>query len=123
MDEILKMVLGLLAALLTAVTPLLVAYLVKYLQNQLHKVGLEATDQELDTIRKIAEEGIAFAAQQAKVKMKGDGKSKLTSADKKALALAFSKKLASKYGVDAGKVDLLEDLLESALAKPAADKL
>ena len=119
-DELIKVAIGALATMLTAATPILVGFLVQYLRKKLKQAGLEASDQELETIRKLALEGIAYAAQQAKVDAKLE-KPKMSSPEKKALALSFARKLAEKHGVNGGSVDMLDGVIEAALAKGVID--
>jgi hypothetical protein len=116
-DELVQGAIGLLVAMLTAATPFLVAYAVQYLRKQLKKVGLEATDQEIETIKRIAAEGIAFAAQKAKLHIKTEGATPLTGKEKKELAMSFARKLAGKYSVSDKAMDVMDDLVEAALAK------
>ena len=131
MEDLQGMALSVLTTLVAAATPFLVAYLVAYLRKQLRKVGLEATDQELETVRKIATEAVHYAAQKAKVRAKDasgekttgekttgektTGEKMTTSHEKKDLAMAFAYKLAGKYGVSESAQDTMEEMLEAAL--------
>jgi hypothetical protein len=119
-DELLKGVMGLLAMVVTAATPVLVGFAIQYLRQKLKQAGLEASDQELETLRKLALEGIAYAAQQAKVDAKLE-KPKMSSPEKKALAMSFARKLAEKHGVNGGSIDMLDGVIEAALAKGVID--
>ena len=84
-DETLQAILGALGAMLTIVLPILTKFLVSYLNKKLKAAGLEATSAELEAIRKMVEEGVSYAAQRAKVKVKGGGEP-LSSQQKKDLA-------------------------------------
>lgn len=114
MSELTEVVLSLLAVIVTAATPVLVGYLVQYLRRKMVSVGIEVTAKEMEVIRGLALEGVAFAAQKAKVGVKAG--MKIGSSDKKALALSLARKLAKKHGISADKANLLDDAIEAALA-------
>lgn len=114
MSEWADVALSLLAMVVTAATPILVGYLVQYLRRKMALVGVEVTAKEMEIIRALALEAVAFAAQKAKVKAKAAVKT--TSADKKALALALAHKLAENHGLSRDKMGLLDGAIEAVLA-------
>lgn len=120
MSTVTETLLQLLAAVLAAATPILVGFAIQWIRKQLEKAGFETSEKELAMIRALAEEGVAFAAQSAKVKVKTGG-AKLTGAQKKNLAVAFAKKLALKNGVTPSSVDVLDDMIEAALGRGLDD--
>ena len=115
-DELVQTLLGLLTAMLAASTPLLVGYFVKWLAKRLKREGLEATDRELELIRKLVTDAVAFAKKAADGKAKNGG-GKMASPEKKELAMAFICKFATKYGLEESAVEGVEDFIESVLGQ------
>jgi hypothetical protein len=78
------------------------------LKKLLTSLGLDVSGKEFDLLRKIVEDAVAHVNQISLVE-------EMTSTQKKNLAVSTATNLASKFGIEGDKVDVISDLIESIL--------
>ena len=113
---LLEVVLSVAAAVLTALAPLLVKAALDWFKSKAEAQGIEVNAKELELLRQLALEGVAYAAQGDKVARKKNGGEGLSPQEKKELALSFAAKLARKYEVSEAGISAIDGLIEAVLA-------
>jgi|GEM_PF-5325731 len=115
-EELLNALLGMLAAVIAAATPIVAAYVVKWFRKKMEREGIEISGQQAAQLQNFVLQGIQYAAQKAKVQAKNGTGEKMPSSEKLQLAAGLARALAKSHGIPEERLVNVEDLIESALS-------
>lgn len=112
--EILQQVLEYLIPILLPVAIVAVAHLARAASRRL---GIDASDKEIDLVRSLCVDAVSFVEQRAGVAKAKGTEPLMSSSDKKQLARAFVVRVAQAKGLSPIAVEMVDSLIESALSR------